>query len=60
MGIIVEDVERTALSLGFGILFAMIPTLYLAAEDARRVNAKIRHALLSDSKSQLEPGSGGR
>ncbi len=52
-----------ALSLGFGILFAtlitlvLIPTLYLAVEDARHISAKVRYFLFPGSKSQLEPGS---
>lgn len=54
-----------ALSLGFGILFAtlvtliLIPTLYLALEDTKRIGSKVRHFLFAGSKSPLEPGSGG-
>jgi multidrug efflux pump subunit AcrB len=49
-----------ALSLGFGILFAtlitliLIPSLYLAIEDARRIGVSVRNFLFPNSKSRLD------
>ena len=46
-----------ALSLGYGLVFAtgitllLVPSLYLAAEDARRASARLRKALRGDAGS---------